>query len=68
MRESPCCRYPRSGGDTGLRLSTIKKVDRILVIENGKIVEEGSHSKLVRKKDGVYREFYELQAGGFIGE
>ena len=50
------------------RLSTIKKVDRILVIENGKIVEEGTHSALVRKKDGVYREFYELQAGGFIGE
>jgi ATP-binding cassette, subfamily B, bacterial len=50
------------------RLSTIKKADRILVIEEGTIVEEGSHSALVRKKNGVYRGFYELQAGGFIGE
>jgi ATP-binding cassette, subfamily B, bacterial len=50
------------------RLSTIKKVDRILVIEDGKIVEEGSHGALIRKKDGVYKRFYDLQAGGFIGE
>lgn len=49
------------------RLSTIKHVDRILVFEDGKIVEEGSHSSLIRKKDGVYRGLYELQAGGFIG-
>ena len=50
------------------RLSTIKRVDRILVIEVGKIVEEGSHAALLKKKDGLYRNFYELQAGGFIGE
>ncbi|HLD07908.1 MAG TPA: ABC transporter ATP-binding protein [Candidatus Peribacterales bacterium] len=50
------------------RLSTIKKVDRILVIEHGEIVEEGTHSALIRKEGGVYRGFYELQAGGFIGE
>lgn len=50
------------------RLSTIKKVDRILVIEGGKIVEEGNHNALIRKPNGVYRGFYELQAGGFIGE
>jgi len=50
------------------RLSTIKKVDRILVIEGGCIVEEGNHNALIRKEGGVYRGFYELQAGGFIGE
>jgi ATP-binding cassette, subfamily B, bacterial len=50
------------------RLSTIKKADRIFVIEKGEMVEEGSHAALIRKKDGVYRGFYELQAGGFIGE
>ena len=50
------------------RLSTIKKADRILVIDGGKIIEEGSHSALVKKQDGVYKGFYELQAGGFIGE
>lgn len=50
------------------RLSTIKAADRILVFENGKIVEEGSHTQLVRQKGGIYRKLYELQAGGFIAE
>ena len=50
------------------RLSTIKRVDRILVIEGGKLVEEGSHGELLKKQDGRYKNFFELQAGGFIGE
>lgn len=50
------------------RLSTIKKADRILVFDGGKVIEEGSHEKLVRLKGGLYRELYEMQAGGFIGE
>ncbi len=50
------------------RLSTIKKADRILVIEEGRIVEQGSHEELVKKDGGAYRQLYELQAGGFIGE
>jgi ATP-binding cassette subfamily B protein len=50
------------------RLSTIKQADRILVIEEGKIVEEGSHAALLKKREGLYKHFYELQAGGFIGE
>lgn len=50
------------------RLSTIKEVDRIIVLQQGAIVEQGSHSQLLRKKNGVYRKLYELQAGGFIGE
>ncbi len=50
------------------RLSTIKHVDRILVFEDGKIVEEGNHASLTRRKGSVYRSLYELQAGGFIGE
>jgi len=48
------------------RLSTIKLVDRILVFETGKIVESGRHSELLRKEKGIYRKFFELQAGGFI--
>jgi ATP-binding cassette subfamily B protein len=50
------------------RLSTIKSVDRILVFENGKIVESGRHGELLRQKNGIYRRLFELQAGGFIAE
>jgi len=50
------------------RLSTIKSVDRILVFENGKIAESGQHAELLKKKSGIYRELFELQAGGFIAE
>ena len=48
------------------RLSTIKAVDRIVVIENGEILEQGSHSELLKLDGGLYRELYELQAGGFM--
>jgi ATP-binding cassette subfamily B protein len=48
------------------RLSTIMKMDRIIVLENGKIVEEGSHESLLKKKSGLYRRLWTKQAGGFI--
>lgn len=47
------------------RLSTIKNMDRIIVIENGKIVEDGTHEKLLENKSGVYHKLWEIQAGGF---
>ncbi|HBB37908.1 MAG: ABC transporter-related protein [Candidatus Magasanikbacteria bacterium GW2011_GWD2_43_18] len=50
------------------RLSTIMSMDRILVIEDGEIVEDGTHKQLVRKKHGFYRKLWDLQAGTFIGE
>ncbi|MEK7163051.1 MAG: ABC transporter ATP-binding protein [Patescibacteria group bacterium] len=43
------------------RLSTVRKADRILVLENGKIVEEGNHNDLIKIENGAYRKFYELQ-------
>ncbi len=48
------------------RLSTIKKVDRIVVLNKGQIVEDGTHKELIKKKDGVYKELWDIQVGGFI--
>lgn len=42
------------------RLSTVRNVDKILVIENGQIVEEGNHEELIAKK-GVYESLYKEQ-------
>lgn len=49
------------------RLSTIAKLDRILVLDNGKIVEDGTHSELLTQ-DGVYAKLWNHQSGGFIEE
>ena len=45
------------------RLSTVRKADKILVLEGGKIVEEGKHEELVKMPHGIYRRLYELQVG-----
>jgi ATP-binding cassette, subfamily B, bacterial len=47
------------------RLSTIMSMDRIIVIENGKIIEQGKHEELVKAKEGTYQKLWEIQAGGF---
>lgn len=47
------------------RLSTLSKMDRILVFDQGKIVEEGSHIELLNKK-GHYAHMWQMQAGGFL--
>jgi ATP-binding cassette, subfamily B, bacterial len=47
------------------RLSTLSKMDRILVFDQGKIIEEGSHEELLRKK-GHYAHMWQMQAGGFL--
>ncbi len=47
------------------RLSTIARMDRILVIDDGRVVEEGTHSDLL-KKGGLYARFWNRQSGGFL--
>jgi ATP-binding cassette, subfamily B, bacterial len=44
------------------RLSTVQAMDRILVFDKGRIVEEGDHASLIRRPDGIYRGLFERQA------
>lgn len=43
------------------RLSTLKNVDRIIVFDNGKIIESGSHNELIKNKDSFYFQLYSKQ-------
>ena len=43
------------------RLATIQKADRILVMDQGQIVEQGTHQSLLEMENGVYRNLYEKQ-------
>jgi len=43
------------------RLATVKKADNIIVLDSGQIVEQGTHKQLLKKKDGYYRNLYEVQ-------
>jgi ATP-binding cassette subfamily B protein len=44
------------------RLSTVRALDRLLVFDAGKVVEEGTHEELVRREAGIYRRLFERQA------
>jgi len=43
------------------RLRTVQRADKILVLKDGKIAEQGRHEELIKIPDGIYRELYELQ-------
>ncbi len=45
------------------RLSTIQQLDRILVFDDGKVVEDGSHAELMARPDGAYRRLLDAQIG-----
>lgn len=49
------------------RLSTIAQLDRIIVLDNGAIIEDGTHKELI-KKNGIYAKLWSHQSGGFIEE
>jgi ATP-binding cassette, subfamily B, bacterial len=49
------------------RLSTVSHMDRILVFDEGRIVEDGTHAALLRRK-GHYARLWDMQAGGFLPE
>lgn len=47
------------------RLSTILKMDRIVVIDESRVVDAGTHAELM-EKDGLYRKLWQIQSSGFI--
>jgi len=49
------------------RLSTISAMDRLIVMDNGQIIEDGTHKSLLVKK-GLYYDLWQRQSGGFIGD
>ncbi|RCS23073.1 ABC transporter ATP-binding protein [Phyllobacterium salinisoli] len=44
------------------RLSTVRSLDRLLVFDRGRVIEEGDHAQLIRRENGVYRRLFERQA------
>lgn len=48
------------------RLSTLRSMDRIIVLENGKIIEEGPIDELLKNKSGTFYKLYQLQNNGYL--
>jgi ATP-binding cassette subfamily B protein len=50
------------------RLSTVRTLDRILVFEHGRVVEDGNHETLLANPDGHYRRLFDRQSGAIVDE
>jgi len=48
------------------RLSTIAAMDRLIIMDRGKVVETGTHGELVKKPNGLYARLWTRQSGGFL--
>ncbi|MEE8530708.1 MAG: multidrug ABC transporter ATP-binding protein, partial [Hyphomicrobium sp.] len=49
------------------RLSTIAAMDRLIIMDQGRIVEEGRHAELLRR-GGIYADLWARQSGGFLAQ
>jgi ABC-type multidrug transport system fused ATPase/permease subunit len=48
------------------RLSTLQRMDRLVVLDHGRVAEQGNHAQLLAL-GGVYAKLWQRQSGGFIG-
>jgi ATP-binding cassette subfamily B multidrug efflux pump len=48
------------------RLSTIAAMDRLIILDQARIVEEGTHDELMQRKGGLYAQLWTRQSGGFL--
>lgn len=49
------------------RLSTLKDMDRILVFDQGKLVQDGTLTSLLKDKNGIFHKLWDMQSNGFLG-
>ncbi len=50
------------------RLSTVRTLDRILVFDQGRVIEDGDHETLLANPDGQYRRLFDRQSGNIVDE
>jgi ATP-binding cassette subfamily B multidrug efflux pump len=48
------------------RLSTLKNMDKIIVLDKGEVKETGTQSELLKRKDGIFSHLYKLQTDGYL--
>ena len=49
-----------------MKLNTLKNLDRIIVLQKGKIIEEGTHNDLIGKQGSLYKELWQIQSASVL--